>query len=219
MEFVTIADEIPISLNSLKNYLSSKFQIEININENFVKNIIGNNNNYKFIKRGKNKNKIKINKKRKNKIDEYKVIEVKKKDYMNENNKKSIIKNINLNDLNNNTNKCNKCTSSILKFAIERIINIKYSSDIKKIYNEFTFTNYNYYLIHKSFNNLVHGYINICNFVKGIKLQLDKFYDQLCKYKKENSNININMIEYEILLNNMSKIIPTKLFIDTLHLY
>jgi hypothetical protein len=138
---------------------------------------------------------------------------------MNENNKKSIMKNINLNDLNNNTNKCNKCTSSILKFAIERIINIKYSSDIKKIYNEFTFTNYNYYLIHKSFNNLVHGYINICNFVKGIKLQLDKFYDQLCKYKKENSNININMIEYEILLNNMSKIIPTKLFIDTLHLY
>lgn len=218
MESVAIPDEIPISLNSLKNYLSSNFQIEININEDFVKSIIGNNNNYKIIKRGKNKNKIKINKKRKNKIDEDKIIVVKKEDYMNENDRKSIMENINLNELNSNTNKCNKCTGAILKFAVEKIINIKYSSDIKKIYDEFIFTNHNYYLIHKSFNNLVHGYINICNFVKGIKLQLDKIYDQLCKYRKGSSNININMIEYEILLNNMLKIIPTKLFIDTLHL-
>ena len=226
MESVTISDEIPISLNSLKKYLSSNFQIEININEDLVKNIIGNNSNYKIIKKGKSKNTIKINKKRKNRIENKNII-IKKEDYINKKEQNIITKNIELHtisrpikkeyNLNNNINKCNKCTVSILKYAVERILNIKYSSDIKKIYNEFTFTNYNYYLIHKSFNNLIHGYINICNFVKCIKLQLDKVYIELCKYRKENCDININMIEYEILLKKISKIIPTNDFIKTLH--
>jgi hypothetical protein len=226
MESVTISDEIPISLNSLKKYLSSNFQIEININEDLVKNIIGNNSNYKIIKKGKSKNTIKINKKRKHRIENKNII-IKKEDYINKNDKNIITKNIELHTisgpikkeykLHNNINKCNKCTSSILKYAVERILNIKYSSDIKKIYNEFTFTNYNYYLIHKSFNNLIHGYINICNFVKCIKLQLDNVYIELCKYRKENCDININIIEYEILLKKLSKIIPTNDFIKTLH--
>lgn len=216
MESVTISDEIPISLSSLKNYLSSNFQIEISINEDLVKSIIGNNNNYKIIKKGKNKNTIKINKKRKNRIEDKNII-IKKEDYIKKNDQNIIIKNINLHKLNKDTNKCNKCTSSILKYAVERIINIKYSSNIKKIYNEFTFTKHNYYLIHKSFSNLIHGYVNICNFVKCIKLQLNKIYSELCKYRKENSNININTIEYEILLKKISKIIPTDNFINTLH--
>lgn len=223
MESLTISDEIPISLNSLKKYLSSNFQIELNINEDLVKSIIGNNNNYKIIKKGKSKNTIKINKKRKNRVEVKNVI-IKKENYINKNDKNIIIKNNcepMMNKLENlkinNKNKCNKCTGSILKYAVERILNIKYSSDIKKIYNEFIFTNQNYYLIHKSFNNLIHGYINICNFVKCIKIQLDKIYFELCKYRKENNDININTIEYEILLKKISKIIPTNDFINTLH--
>lgn len=222
MESLTISDEIPISLNSLKKYLSSNFKFELNINEDLVKGIIGNNNNYKIIKKGKSKNTIKINKKRKNRVEVKNVI-IKKEKYINKNDKNIIIKNncepmINkLENLKINNKKCNKCTGSILKYAVERILNIKYSSDIKKIYNEFIFTNQNYYLIYKSFNNLFHGYINICNFVKCIKIQLDKIYFELCKYRKENNDININTIEYEILLKKISKIIPTNDFINTLH--
>lgn len=226
MESVTISDEIPISLNSLKKYLFSNFQIEININEDLVKNIIGNNSNYRIIKKGKSKNTIKINKKRKDRIENKNII-IKKEDYINKKDENIIKKNIELdtisgqikkeNKISNNINKCNKCTGSILKYAVERILNIKYSSDIKKIYNEFTFTNHNYYLIHKSFNNLINGYINICNFIKGIKLQLDNVHIELCKYRKKNCDININIIEYEILLKKIEKIIPTNDFIKTLH--
>jgi len=218
MESVTISDEIPISLNSLKIYLFSNFQIEININEDLIKNIIGNNSNYKIIKKGKSKNTIKINKKRKDRIENKDII-IKKDEYINKNIELDTISGQIKKEskLNNNINKCNKCTGSILKYAVERILNIKYSSDIKKIYNEFTFTMNNYYLIHKSFNNLIHGYINICNFVKGIKLQLDNIHIELCKYKKEHCDININIIEYEILLKKIFKIIPTNDFIKTLH--
>jgi hypothetical protein len=129
-----------------------------------------------------------------------------------------MIKNINLHKLNSNVSKCNKCTGNIFKLAIERLINVKYSSDIKKIYYDFTSTRYNYRLIYNSFNNLMQGYVNICNFTKGIKLQLDKIHEQLCKYRKQNTNININIIEYEKLLNKISRIIPTNKFIDNLQL-
>lgn len=213
MENIIIPDEIPISLNSLKNYLKSNFQIEININEDFIKNIIG-NNSYKLIKKGKNKNNVKINKKRKNKQDNIKDndIIVNKIDYTN----KNILENNKLNKIDKKLSKCNKCTENILKFAVERLINIKYYSDIKKIYYDFTNTEYNYSLIYRYFNNLMQSYINICNFTKSIKLQLNKIYEELCKYREQNANININIIEYEKILNKILKLIPTNKFIDNL---
>ena len=62
MDVVKVPDEIPISLSYLKNYLFSKYKIEITINENFIKSIVGNSTNYKMNKKGKNKNKVVINK-------------------------------------------------------------------------------------------------------------------------------------------------------------
>ena len=48
-------------------------------------------------------------------------------------------------------------------------------------------------------------------------MNLDKIYEKLYKYKEENRNVSINIIEYEILLKKILKITPTKEFIDMLH--
>lgn len=223
METIKIPDEIPISLNSLKNYLFSNYQIEIKINDNLIQNIVGNNHNYRIIKKGKNKNKVKINKKIKNKTDRgtkhikhVEEIMVKKCDYMNKNNNEVVKKSNKIDVI--NKNKCGKCTKTLLKFAVEKIINIKQTSDLKILYDTFMFTRNNYYLINESFDNLIYGYINVCNFIKGIRLELNKFYEKLYNYKNKNNKcININTIEYNILLCILFKIIPTEKFINALY--
>lgn len=224
METITIPNEIPVSLNNLNYYLYEKYQIKIEINEDLFKNILDDKYNYKLYKRGKNKNKVKINKKGKRDIEKINVktenIIINKDDYTNIKNYENIIKknkNIEFPNLNYKTDKCNKCKETILKFAVERIINIKYLSDIKKLNDKFLYEKYNYNLINNSFYILLRNHINICNLYKNIKMNLDKIYEKLYKYKEENKNVIINIIEYEILLKKILKITPTKELIDMLH--
>ena len=207
MEVVSVPDNIQISLKSLKVYLSINYNIEVRIDEVFIKEIIGNDSSYKINKKGNNKNVVSVTKKRSNKK-EKEYIKIHKNKYLKENNKINIVNDFKI-------KKCTSCSSHILKFAVERIINIKYSTNIKCIYENFLIEKNSHNLVSRLYNSLTYSYINVSNFIKGMRLQLMKIYEQFC-YHKNDKNVIINTTDYEILLNKLLKTVPEKEFVDLL---
>lgn len=171
---------------------------------------------YNLCKKGKNKNNVSIIKKRNKQNIKNKYLHIEKDKYINKDSKK-IEKEVTSKNYKKNTIKCKKCTTVKLKYIVERIINIKYLSDIKKLYNLFLMEKYNYLFFYNSFFNLLDNHKNLCNLYKNIKFKLDILYKELSKYKVEKTNeIKIMNIEYQILLKNIKKTIPDDEFINLL---
>lgn len=229
IEKINIPDTIPISMSNLINYLNDNFKIKIDINENFIKNTLCEQYSYHLYKKGKKKNNVKIIKKRydkgSKKIEKSLSIE---KDIYNNAHKKSITKSYyNQNsDINNmeksnditdikNSAKCKRCIKNNIRYAIERIINIKLLANTKVLHNNFLVSKYNYHVLNYSFSNLLYNHQNICNLFKNIKFKLDNLYEILNKHE-QNNKVIISEIDYKILLKNISKVIPTNDFIDML---
>lgn len=209
METINIPDTMPVSLKKMVDYFHSKFKLNISINEDFIKNILDDDHTYYLYTKGKNKNNVKIVKKRKK---ENTKLYIDKKKYINENNEISI-----KNTYNTTTNICKRCPEIMLKYAVERIINLKYLSNNISLYKSMNKEVNNYKYLEKSFLTLIDNYHNICNIIKNIKINLDNLYKKLSEYKQlDSKQIIINIIEYEIMLRNIIKITPTNDFINIL---
>lgn len=226
MEFITIPKTIPISIENLINYVDTNFKIQLNINEDFIKNVLDEEEySYNLYEIGKNKNNVKITKRRKNKklqknnneniyIKRSKYINKEKyknsKDCIEQNNNKLKVNNIYMkSSLEYNKKNIKQNENNMMNSSINEL-------DIKKVYNLFLIERYNYHIISNSFLGLLDNHQNICNLFKNIKFKLDNLYDSLCKYKNENKKVIIPNIEYEILLKKISKTIPTNEFINML---
>lgn len=217
MDEVTIPETISISLEKLKNYLFLKHKINLTINEEFVVNTLDDKYSYNLCKKGKNKNNVSIIKKRNKQNIKNKYLHIEKDKYINNKDSKKIEKEVTSKNYKKNTIKCKKCSTVKLKYIVERIMNIKYLSDIKKLYNLFLMEKYNYLFFYNSFFNLLDNHKNLCNLYKNIKFKLDILYKELSKYKVEKTNeIKIMNIEYQILLKNIKKTIPDDEFINLL---
>lgn len=200
METVTIQNTLPVSLKNMVKYFHSKFNINIVINEELIKNIINEDHSYNLYKKGKNKNKVKIVKKRKKETIENTELYINKEEYVSKTIKKD------------DTNK--KDYKFMLKYAVERIINLKYLSNNIYLYKSINEELNNYKYLEISFLRLMDNYNNIRNIVRNIKINLDNLYNKLSEYKQfDSKNLNINIIEYEIILRKILKIIPTNEFI------
>lgn len=208
MDLINIPKTLPISIEKLVNYFHSKFKIKININEDFIKNIIDEKYSYNIDKK-KKEHIVKITKKKGNKK-HVNNIYIEKIKYKEHNNYEYIN-----NDLKTKY-RCKKCINTTLKYIVEKIINIKYSSDIKYLYNCFLVERHNYQFLSNSFFNLLDNHNNICNLFKNIKINLDELYKNLNQHKI-NTEIKMSLLEYEMLLNNILKITPTKELINIIY--
>lgn len=209
METINIPDTMPVSLKKMVDYFHSKFKLNISINEDFIKNILDDDHTYYLYTKGKNKNNVKIVKKRKK---ENTKLYIDKKKYINENNEISI-----KNTYNTTTNICKRCPEIMLKYAVERIINLKYLSNNIYLYKGINDKINSYKSLENSFLVLIDSYRNSCNIIWNIKINLDSLYKKLCEYKQfNNKEIKINIIEYELMLKKIIKITPTNNFINIL---
>lgn len=207
MEIINIPDKVPVSLKKMVNYFHSKFNLNININEEFIKNILDSGHTYHLYKKGKNKNNVKIVKKRKKEIVENTNIYIDKEKYVSENN--DSLRNI----YNSENVNCKKCPKFMLKYAVERIINLKYLSN--NIYLNKRINSYKD--LENSFLSLIDSYRNNCNIIRNIKIKLDSLCKKLSEYRQfDNKEIKINIIEYELMLKKIIKITPTNNFINIL---
>lgn len=211
METINIPDKVPVSLKKMVKYFHLKFDINININEEFIKNILDGNHTYHLYKKGKNKNNVRFIKKRKKEIVENTKICIDKEKYVSENDDTFIniygSKNVN----------CKRCPKIMLKYAVERIINLKYLSNNIYLYKGINDKINSYKSLENSFLVLIDSYRNSCNIIWNIKINLDSLYKKLCEYKQfNNKEIKINIIEYELMLKKIIKITPTNNFINIL---
>lgn len=207
METINIPDKVPVSLKKMVYYFQSKFDLNININEEFIKNILDGDHSYHLNKKGKNKNKVKIVKKRKKEKIENTYIYIDKEKYISENNDIYRSKKHN----------CKRCPNIMLKYAVERIINLKYLSNNIYLYKEINEKTNGYKYLENSFLNLIHNYSNSCNIIRNIKINLDRLYKELNEHKQlKSKEIKINIIEYELMLKKIIKITPTNNFINVL---
>lgn len=224
MDLISIPKSLPISIDKLMNYLDSKFKIKIDINEEFIKNTLDDEYKYILPKKGKNKNNVKVVKKRKKEKSKDtrsqhikgECIYIEKDKYID--NKELMKTNIKIYNSDEKViKKCQKCAKYSIKYIVEKIINLKYLSDIKKVYNHFLMEKNNYQIINVSFLNLLDSHKNICNLYKNMKIKLDDLYNILCKYECTDEEIKIPILKYEFLLKNILKITPANEFVKILY--
>lgn len=220
MELITIPRTIPISIEKLINYISINFKIQININEDFLKNILDEEEySYDLYKSGKNKNNVKIIKRKQKcqniQVNNNKNIYIEKCKYINKEKHEDISKNYDI-QKSLETLESKKQDRNNFKYTTEKMFYSKDIPDLKKIYNLFLIEKYNYQVLSNSFLGLLDNHQNICNLFKNMKFKLDNLYETLHKYKKGNNRVDIPLVEYEILLKKISKIIPTNNFINML---
>lgn len=225
---ITLPSFLPININKLKNFMSKKYRINIDIDGEFIEENLHDEYNYYIYKKGKKKNNLKIYKS--NKSQQNKNISLKELKF-NDNNDKDIILNIKLDD---------HIENSEIKNVEDKIKEIdfdnkneyldndnkekEYNYNVKKekqeksnIYDEYkymvdqlNYVNINYEYLKILYSYLIEKHKNTYNFFVSLIMGIQKIYKEMKKFKPDNNIIKIKELEHEKMLRNIEKIIPQK---------
>lgn len=190
---------IPMESNKLIDYVSKRYGINLNIDGNFIENVIPDEYDYYVYKKGNKKNTLKF---------------FKSKNKKKENNKKDL-SSYTFEKYNNNPENKNK---GINYNSLNGYVKNKELCDLKKDENKETIEKCED--IEKKYNNLYICYITLLEKHKinndsliNIVLALEKIYNKLSKKMFK----TITEIDYEKLISNIKRIIPSKVFINNLY--
>lgn len=151
-------EDLPISIKKLKDYLKKEYKIEIKIDGNFVINVLDDKYDYHIYQKGKNKNTLKIYKtKNKNNIQNNLLSKYSFSDNIEQ--EKSIE-----NESNNN----------IIKYNIEKEINLKYFHENKELKILLDSIKNNYEYLYFDFYDLVYKYKLLCDLSKNMLFNFKK---------------------------------------------
>lgn len=189
---------IPMESNKLIDYVSKRYGINLNIDGNFIENVIPDEYDYYVYKKGNKKNTLKF---------------FKSKNKKKENNKKDL-SSYTFEKYNNPENK----NKGINYNSLNGYVKNKELCDLKKDENKETIEKCED--IEKKYNNLYICYITLLEKHKinndsliNIVLALEKIYNKLSKKMFK----TITEIDYEKLISNIKRIIPSKVFINNLY--
>lgn len=223
-KMITIPSYIPIDPIKFKSFIIKMYKIDININGEFIDEILHDDYKYHIYKKGKKKNTLKFYKNRK---------EVKKENNtslrtleFNDNNKKKDlkletkvesciddeienishkIKNIDIIDKNldtyNNTTEYN-----YYNVKKEILMDNKY----RNIVDQLNYLNNNYEHLRNCYYYLIEKHKNTYNFFVSLSMGLQKIHNEIKTFKIDNNIIKIKEIEHKKILYYIEKLIPRK---------
>lgn len=221
---------IPVNTKKLKEYILYKYNININVNGEFIEEILEDKYHYHVFKKGKKKDTIEFKKSNKSKSE----VKCLKNLIFKDDIKKGIIKNQNEDILKNNNNLNTEINKKETIITHKNLHNITSSVSKIKFTSREEYKNNIRYIITKRvickcneknqqilylrnnnrqlkyfYNFLLDKHKNTFNFFKSLVLGLKKIH-------KNMKNMNIDNMEYKKLIHFVEKIIPNNILFNNL---
>lgn len=216
-KMITIPSYIPIDPIKFQTFIIKKYKIDININGEFIDEILHDDYNYHIYKKGKKKNTLKFYKNRKE-VKKENNTSLKTLEFNNNNKKKDLkletkvesciddeienishkIKNL---DTYNNTTEYN-----YYNVKKEILVDNKY----RNIVDQLNYLNNNYEHLRNCYYYLIEKHKNTYNFFVSLSMGLQKIHNEIKTFKIDNNIIKIKEIEYKKILYYIEKLIPRK---------